>query len=255
MLVCGGNLLHIKLASTLPEPNIKFRYDKCLSTKPEEDAQKSFDASTSPWFDEVSVNRHDQCVPQFLHGVSVPLFGKRNLDLRFLRTCRQIHDEAKNFCYTANTFSFDGWDVLAMFVKTVDWTPYIRSVRLYVCSGTSGPTFHNREMLQHVSKKLTGLRMLTFDWDQFSLPDSREYDQRTEEGSQLSEQLLCFFGGAGLKSVEVIVSDTRFCNFNTPESVQRSRDDALSQERNRWTLKQKQEYSQFLRRDLMQHRG
>ena len=255
MLVCGGNLLHVKLASGLLDPKIKFRYDKCLSTKTEEDAQKSFDASTSPWFDEVSVNRHDQCAPMFLDAVSMPILRKRALDLRFLRTCRQIYDEAKNFRYTANTFSFDNWDVLGMFVKTVNWTPYIRSVRLYVCSGTNGPAFPNREMLQNVSKKLTGLRMLTFDWDQMSSLDSRKYDQRTEEGSQLSEQLLCFFAGQALKSVEVIVSDTHFCQFNTPETTQRSQDDALSQRLNRWTMEQKQEYSRFLRRDLMQHRG
>ena len=256
MLVCGGNLLHITIAPGLNQ-NINFRHSKCLSTKTEEEAQKSFDASTSPWFDEVSVNRHCQCAPSFLGVVSGPISQSPTLDLRFLRTCRQIYDEAKSFCYTANTFSFDDWIVLGHFVDTVNWTSNLRSIRLLNRSGTNGrepPNWKipNWKMLQDASKKLTGLQTFMFDWKQLSFYGSRKYNQRAEEATQLTKQLLCF-AGLALKSVVVVISDAGFGDIT--EITDFLQDDDESEQLNRWTMKQKQEYSQFLRHAMMQHRG
>ena len=253
LLVCGGNLLHIEIASGLLDPGIKFRHSKCLSTKTEQDAQRSFDASTSPWFDEGSVNRHDECAPKFSGDVSGRISRRCTLDLRFLRTCRQIYDEAKSFCYTANTFSFDKWSVFGQFVNTEKWASYIRSVRLYARRGTNGHGPPNHEMLQSASKKLTGLQTFIFDWEQVCLSGSRMYDQRAEAATQLTKQLLCF-AGAALKSVVVVISDEEF-DPSSPGITQSSQDDALSQQLNRWTMKQKQEYSRFLRHAMIQHRG
>ncbi|KAM0799970.1 hypothetical protein BDR22DRAFT_973360 [Usnea florida] len=189
VLVCGGNLLHIRIASG-NNPDIKFGHSKCLSTKTEEEAQKSFDASTSPWFDEVSVNRHDQCAPGFLGIVSGPISQSPAMDLRFLRTCRQIYDEAKSFCYTANTFSFDSWVVFGHFVNMVNWASNLRSIRLLNRSGTNGHEPPNWKMLQDVSKKLTGLQTFMFDWEQLPCYGSRKYNQQAEEATQLTNQLL-----------------------------------------------------------------
>ena len=252
VLVCGGNLLHIRYTSG-SNPDTKFSHSKCLSTKTEQDAQRSFDASTSPWLDEVSVNRHNECGPDFLGEMPGPISRRRTLDLRFLRTCRQIYDEAKSFCYTENTFSFDYWLLFGHFVTTVKWTSYIRSVHLCYHSGTNAHVPFSRELLQLVSEKLTGLRMFAFDWEQFLVCHSRKYDQRAEEASQLTKQLVCFAGPA-LKSVVVVISDGGF-DSTSPVITQSSQDDARSQQLNRWTMKQKQEYSQFLRRALIQHRG
>ena len=253
LLVCGGNLLHIETASGLLTPSINFCHSKCLSTRTEEDAQMSFDASTSPWFDEVNVNRHDKCAPRFFGDVSGLISQGPTLDLRFLRTCRQIHDEAKSFCYTANTFSFDDWSIFGHFVNTVNWTSHLRSVRLLDRSGTNGREPPYREMLQEVSKKLTGLQTFVFDWKQFSFSGSRKYDQRAEEATQLTKRLLCF-AGAALKSVVVIISDDCF-DSSSPGITQSSQDDVRSQQLNRWTMEQKQEYSRFLRHAMIQHRG
>ena len=254
VLVCGGNLLHIELASGLLPLSVKFCHSKCLSTKTEKDAQKSFDASTSPWFDEVSANRHDGCAPNFSVDVSGPISPGRTLDLRFLRTCRQIYDEAKSFCYTANTFSFNNWSIFGLFVNTVNWTSLIRSVRLYHLSGANRHGSSNFEILQDASEKLTGLRTLMLDWEQLSISSSRKYDQRAEEVTQLTKQLLCF-AEATLKSVVVVISDTGYRDINSTEITQFSEDDARPQQLNRWTMKQKQEYSRFLRHAMIQHRG
>ena len=250
VLVCGGNLLHIEIASSLPNPDINFCHSKCLSTKTEEDAQRSFDASMSPWVDEVSANRHDECEPDFSDE---PISRWPTLDLRFLRTCRQIYDEAKNFCYIANTFSFDDWVIFVEFVDTVKWKSYIRSVRLHIGCRNDGPLSSNLRMLQDVSKDLTGLQTFIFDWEQLSLSIVRKYDQRAEEASQLTKQLL-WFAGAALKSVVVVISDTCW-DPSFPGLTRSSQDYARSQQRNRWTMKQKQEYSRFLRHAMIQHRG
>ena len=253
ILVCGGDLLHIKFAPGLLNLDGKFCHSKCLSTKTEEEAQKRFDASTWPWFDEASANRHDECTPNFLGDVLGCISRRRILDLRFLGTCRQVYDEAKSFCYTANTFSFDNWNVFGHFVNTVNWTSHIRSVRLYDRRETNGYGPSNRKKLQDVSKKLTGLQNFVFDWKQTTFSDSCKYAQRAEEATQLTELLFCFAGPA-LKSVFVVISDTG-CDSSSRESTQCSQDDARSQEVNRWTMKQKQEYSRFLRRALIQHKG
>ena len=245
VLVCGGNLLHLDFGSSVPY--IQFRHMKCLSKATEEDAQASFDASVSPWFDEVNVNRHEDCV----FGRFSP---KPTLDLRFLRTCRQIHEEAKSFCYTANTFSFDGWNTLRELLATVSWTSYIRSVHLCIRSGTNGegPVPHN--IMQRISSKLTGLRSIHYSLDQCNVYRSRKYNQEVEKASHLTEQLLCLAGTA-VKTATVVISDAYYHNFKIPEITQPPRDDARSQGLGRWTMAQKQEYSQFLQNAILQHRG
>ena len=253
MLVCGGDLLHIRIASG-NNPDIKFDHNKCLSTKKEEEAQKSFDASTSPWFDEVSVDRHDECAPNFLGDIPGPISRMSALDLRFLRTCRQIYDEAKSFCYTANIFSFESRIVFGHFVNMVNWASSLRSIRLLNRSGTNGREHPNWRTLQNVSKKLTGLQTFIFDWEQSPSYDSRKYNQRAEEATQLTKQLLCF-AGVALKSVVVVISDAEFDYITSPDATQFSQDDDESQQLNRWTMKQKQEYSQFLRHAMILHRG
>ena len=56
VLVCGGDLLHSKFASSMS--NAQVRHVKCLSKATEEDAQASYHASKSLWFDDTYVNRH-----------------------------------------------------------------------------------------------------------------------------------------------------------------------------------------------------
>ena len=255
VLVCGGDLLHIKFASGVSKPKVQFRHAKCLSKTTEEDAQASFDTSTSPWFDEVNANRHEDCCsPKNFCDVSGRMTRRLTLDLRFLRTCRKIYDEAKNVCYTANIFSFDSWNVFGKFLKTVSWVSHIRSIHLRICSGTTGDGPSTREALQDVSSKLTGLQRIHIDLEQFHISRSRRYDRGAEEASHLTEQLLCFAGRA-LKTTAVIISDARFCDFNVPETTKYPWDDGRSLRLDRWTMLQKQEYSQFLRNAILQRRG
>ena len=255
VLVCGGDLLHFKFASSVSKPRVQFRHAKCLSTAMEEDTQTNFDSSKSPWFDEVNANRHEDCCsPKIFCDVSGRISRRLTLDLRFLRTCRQIYDEANNVCYTANIFSFDNWNVFGKFLKTVSWVSHIRSIHLRIRSATNryGPS--TRETLQYIYSKLTGLRSIYIDLEQLHIFRIPMYDQGSEEASHLTEQLLCF-AGTGLKNTTVVISDARFCDFNAPETPQSPGDDIRSLGFSRWTMTQKQEYPQFLRNTILQYRG
>ena len=179
---------------------------------------------------------------------------KFTLDLHFLRTCSQIYHEAKSFCYNTNIFSLDDWTVFANFVQTVGRVSDIRKIRLRIRSGTNGNGSAACELLQDFCSKLTGLQWVHIDLEQLYFSDARRYDQGAEEASNLKKELLCFAGTA-LKTAAVIISDARFCNHRAPETAQISRDDARSQECNRWTMTQKQEYAHFLRNALLRHRG
>lgn len=257
VLICGGGLFHVELDSSVSNPNFPFCQTQCLSKTTEEDAQASFDASKSPWFDEVNANRHEDCCsPKIFCDVSGRNIRRLTLDLRFLRTCRQIYNEAKIFYYTANTFSFDEWHVFSRFLKTVSWVSYIRSIHLQFLNGANGDGPSMEDTLRDISSKLTGLRRIYIDLDLVYMCRTRRYSQDFDEARELTEQLLCFAGTA-LKAAAVVISDARFCHYGNPETktTQSLRDDARSQELGRWTMAQKQEYSQFLRNAILQHRG
>lgn len=253
VLVCGGELLHFKFAPSVSKSKVQFRHAKCLSKTTKEDAQASFDASKSPWFDEVNTYSHEICC---FVDVSERISRKLTLDLRFLRTCRQIYDEAKTFCYTANTFSFDDWYIFSRFLKTVSWVSYIRSIYLRIKNGANGRGPFIEDTLQDVSSKLTGLRRIHIDLEMIHMSTTRGYCQEVDEASELTEQLLRFAGKA-LKTATVIISDARFCDYHNPETktTQSPADDTRSQELGRWTMTQKQEYSRLLRNAILQHRG
>ena len=250
VLVCGGNLLHFEWAWEIPRSDLSesnLRHVKCLSRTTEEEAQASFEASKSPWFDEVNVSRHKDCC-SFVNAL-----GLCELDLRFLRACHQIYDEAWSFCYTDNIFSFDDWQVFAEFGRTVTRVSYVRSIRISTFDLLYSDTPLTREWLQNIFDKLTGLQRIDIDWEQ--LPGYLwKYDQGAGEAIHLTQQLLCF-SGKGLKTTGVIISDADFCNYIRPEIPQPAWDDDESQRLNRWTMTQKQEYSRFLRNALLQHRG
>ena len=254
-LVCGGNLLHFKLLENLREPQRRLCHVECRSKITEDDAQASFYASKSPWFDEVCANRHEECwSSNFFCDESGRTRCWPTLDLRFLRTCRQIYDVAKNLCYSTNMFSFDSLDLLIMFGKRVRWVSHIRSLRLHIRSGNrgSGPVFPER--LKQILRKLTGVRWIHIELEQIFVDGSRTYNKRVEEDSLFTKQLL-YLGGTALKLAAVVISDARFCNYSALERTQVPRNDAESQMRRRWTMREKQEYAHFLQNALLEHRG
>ena len=178
----------------------------CQSRITEEDCQASFDASTSLWLDEASANRHECC------------FEKRSekiVYLRFLRTCRQIDDEARSLCYTSNIFSFDTLRLFTVFVATVDWAPYVRCIHLriddsrlywdFTVGKLDGTWPHPTR--QGISSMLPGLQRIHIDLELRSYSFSQRYNQEAEEASLLTQQPLCFAGPA-LKAATVVISDT-----------------------------------------------
>ena len=254
-LVCGGNLLHFEFDAFVRDSKSEFCHIKCLSKITVDDAQASFDASTSPWVDVVSANLHMECCSPRLFGhESGRTCGMPTLDLRFLRTCRQIYDAAKNLCYSTNIISFDSLDIFKRFVKTVSWVPRIRSLRLCIYSGNSSGGAALSKTLKHLVSKVTGLERIHIDLLQILGHVSRTYDKGAEEDSVLTKQLLCLAGTA-LRAATVVISDTRSCDLEDSETTQGFRDDDQSQRGRRWTMKQKQEYAHFLRNALLGHRG
>lgn len=79
-------------------------------------------------------NPHKLCRPHLSEdfGEASDTHRGFGLDLRFLRTCRQIYDEAKNVCYKTNIISFDNYDCLVFCVEILSWVSYIRSIRIHI---------------------------------------------------------------------------------------------------------------------------
>lgn len=259
-LVCGGELLHFRFA---PKSKAHFQdklcHYKCVSKTTEEDAQASFDASESPWFDDMCANRHKDCLltptKYFCEASGGTATYRRllGLDLRFLRTCQQIYDEAKNVCYKTNIFSFDDFNCLVSCVNKLSWVSYIRNIR--ICTrywdNRAGPATDGA--MYHISSKLTGLQGIYIDLEESQCFGLRRYDQRIEDASHLTKQLLSFARPA-LKAVGVVITDADFYSYKNILRMSILHDDLLAQDI-RWTMTQKQEYTRFLRNALLQHRG
>ena len=145
-------------------------------------------------------------------------------------------------------------EFIAFLVLIVSRLLDIRKICLCICSGTNGNGSADCEVLQYFGSKLTGLQWVDIDLEQLYFSDARRYEQGAEEASNLTKELL-YFTETALKTAVVIISDAHFCNHRAPETAQISRDDTRSQERNRWTMAQKQEYAHFLRNALLRHRG
>lgn len=84
-------------------------------------------------------NIYGKIPTNFADLISVRIFGEASgthqrlgLDLRFLRTCRQIYDEAQNVYYKTNIISFDDYDCLVTCVEILSWVSYIRSIRIHI---------------------------------------------------------------------------------------------------------------------------
>lgn len=260
--VCGGELLHFRFASkSKAHSQDKLCHHKCLSKTTEEDAQANFDASESPWLHHICSKRHRDCLltpTEYLCEASGGTAAQRRLvglDLRFLRTCHQIYDEAKDVCYKTNIFSFDDLVCLLSCVNNWSWVSHIRSVRIYIGYwGYSAGLVVDRAM-DHISSKLTGLRRIFFDLEESQCFDLRTYDRRTEEASHLTKQLLSFARPA-LKAAGVVITDADFYDYQNVLRMPTLHDDLFVFAENiRWTMTQKQEYTRFLRNALLQHRG
>ena len=261
-LVLGGNLLHFPFnyfnlaLKDLGKPQTPICHVTCQSQITEEDAQASFDASTSPWFDETCAERHEGCLS--------PVFNYDVLDLRFLRTCRQIYEEASCFFYDNNIFSFDDWPVFVKCAETVSWMSRIRNLRLCIRTeaiSSGSVDYDTLKYLTYISSKLTNLQSIHIDLQLlYYITDRSGYNQQAEEGCGRTQKLLCFAGTA-LRAATVAISDDYACSddgawqIDLPGSMRNAPDDAWSLGFGRWTMAQKQEHAHFLRDALLQHRG
>lgn len=115
----------------------------------------------------------------FFHRVSSAKH-KYNLDLRFLRTCKQIHWEAKSIPFTSNTFSFEHPHILyALLARNpngarVPNATLIRTVRLEMGICWEGDHKPCLDALTTIASQLKSLQRLYVDiefctYDAFSL--------------------------------------------------------------------------------------
>ena len=235
--VCGGNTLHIRFTSGGPYTVL------CRSELTEQAAQAGFDSSQSRWIDDVSAYHHKDC-----HS-----HNNRTLDLRFLRTCHQICDEAKLVYYSSNTFYLsdapyqDDFDAVEKFVNTADWASNVRSIGLHLNVSTYKRA-HTDQVLRGITGKLAGLRCLYLVME---MRYSGGYNKEAEEKSKLTEHILCL-GGPFLKVATVVISDA-YDRSIFSDLLRALEVDEEPLRHTRWTMAQKQEYSLFLRNALLQH--
>ena len=115
--LCGEKTIHIINAVKKPE---KFTHSLCRSSDAEEAIYKRFMNRGGEGGYSVKagrVNLPEYQDPMAYHTSCGVPNEKYKLDLTFLRTCKQIHHEARLMPYSTNTFSFNEPEMLERFVK------------------------------------------------------------------------------------------------------------------------------------------
>ena len=99
-LVLGGQTLHIIMKSQYREGRHRRvpSHHLCSERESEENAQTAFDSSDAAWNAPATLHRHVRCYNGFQGDVM--------LEKSLLQSCRQIYNEANIVRYYSNTFSF-----------------------------------------------------------------------------------------------------------------------------------------------------
>lgn len=82
------------------------------------------------------------------------------LDLRFLRTCRQIYHEIGSFLYKTNTVCFNNGENIEYFIENIPQACDIRSMGLSMPINTFDPWLNWRYYLGTLSYSMTSLQKI-----------------------------------------------------------------------------------------------
>ena len=245
-LVCGGHFIHIKKTKS------GLAHSLCVAERSEEEAQTMFDSSDDDYNAPNTADRH---------GLSLtfrpPLFycpsncsSLETMETGVLSCCRQMYLESRSVLYGTNTFSFHSASVLSQFClqtprQSLD---IIRSVHVDVAICINRHylrgTWKWENGLERITTSLKGLKRLhvgieldydLIEWnDPYALP-----------AQEILLRNILQAGRLNLAIATVILWDYH------PTSRWYSR---YAQHRERqWTLAQKQEWSQYVRRALLHY--
>lgn len=253
--VLGGQLIHICVDPK--KPKYSFTHYLCQAEYSEKEAERTFAASTEPWFSTDIESRHVTCDPPSFRDRCFRCDKKNEiatesyaqLSLAFLRCCRQMYQEARSVVFSKSTFSFtDSNDPVLFFSGS-------RShIRFAICSlhldlivrYISDEQRWNRALV-NISKDFKSLQHVYMNIDQH--PKEVEYltQWKFKQPAECSFlRRLRTLRHLKLKTVTIIISDCHCDRMSTEGEAGIS---------HRWTMMQKQEWAEYIRRVILHQKG
>lgn len=173
----------------------------CCASVSEEAQQIIFDSPSATWSNDSNENPHTKCCSKesnkgsFAENIAKPFSNK--MDLSFLRTCRQLYDEARLVPYETLTFSFRKSEVLKLFMKKTPQAIRIRHLRLEIDIGVKHDPYNPipnpisntsdfqawHASLRTISRKMKNLQYIHLDIKQ---DEEREapFSRKVKDGGQ-----------------------------------------------------------------------
>ena len=236
------------------DKNVELSHAICVQGTSEEQIQKEFDSADTDmvgWNIAAVETRHHICYrpPPKDHKGPKP----NQLSLTLLRSCRQIYLEANKVPYTNNTFGVYCHDVLERFVKARypnDQHLAIRSLYLEVSITHASSIYAWSDTISKtVLRRLRTVRCLYLTLTQIYCICSVE--NCGYEGSEMTRRQGMMFKKLAklpLKVVTLVVDDSGFLMW---AELEEAPDRYEELEQNRWTMKQKQDFSKEVRGALL----
>lgn len=167
-LLCGTHLVHVSEADRDPEDQASKRHEfmsaKCYAKVSDEDIEQEFladldDRERIPTYAEL----HDHC--SYDQNV-----WPEPIDLRWMRSCRQIYNESQQLPYSLYTFSFSKSSTLHSFVNHLarfDLHIRLRRIRLAVkCRRAEQESHDWAKAIRLMKKKCVNLDTMHVHWIQ-----------------------------------------------------------------------------------------
>ncbi len=246
-LILGGHTIHIDSKAIYQREFAVYglSHHLCLETQSEEDVQNCFDTSSDCWYAVETIDRHENCR------------DGNKLDSSLLHSCRQIYNEANLIRYSSNTFSFRS-DRFSHLNKFCQQTPsryksVIRSAHLYFDIQEAGYDIDvnfnlqgRNELLRRISNHMRGLQRLYINIEFWPWPNRiSEFEFQVPTESHFLKSI-SQYAKLDLATVTVTV-----CDYKYYENEGFGINNMCPY---RWTLAQKQEWSQCLRNQLLSQR-
>ena len=244
-LVCGGQVIHIK------KTDRGLRHSLCVAEHSEEEAQTMFDSSDDDYNAPNTDDRHLLSL-----AFRPPLFyipsncsWLETIENGFLSCCRQMYLESRSVLYCTNTFSFRSASVLSEFClqtprQSLD---IIRSVQvdIAICINKHylRGTWEWEKGLERITSSLKGLKRLHVDIE-LSYSRNERNDPYALPAQEVLLKNILQAGKLDLAFATVILWDDLETSAWSSRRIAR---------KTRWTLAQKQEWSQYVRRALLHY--
>ena len=259
--VLGGQLIHIHIY--VAETSVS--HYLCQAKISEMEAHNFFAAAKGSWFSADTIDRHHTCYGMSLinrscfqcpNNVGPSTEPPAGLDVALLRCCRQTYHETRLLAFSANTLSFKNpWD-FQIFCSfrifgtnppiPVDTKFVVRRLHLDIIIRDDYDENGWNAAFRKLARNLKNLQYLYIDIEQRPSGNSHFKKWQFEEPAGSSFLVgLRELRGLRLKIVTVIIADNHILH-TTRENLK-----AEKERRYRWTMAQKQEWADHIRRVLL----